>query len=83
MEIFFLIIILIVAGAILFLCKKRNAQDILAFNTLLGIVSLFIIGLISNDKEVWLKIVSFLGVVATGSAFASTFFRGRNERQSD
>jgi len=78
MEIIFLIIILATAGVILFLCRKRNAWDVLAFNTILGIISLFIIGLIMNDKEIWLRVISYLGIVATGSAFASAFFRHKN-----
>lgn len=71
METFFLVLLLLLGAAILYICRDKNAWDVLAFNSVLGIVALFMIGILAGNAEVWLRIVSFLGVVATGSAFAA------------
>lgn len=73
MELPFLIIILVFSFSVLFICYKRNAWDIFAFNSILGIISLFMIGILSNSLEIWEKIINFLGLVATGSAIAFIF----------
>ena len=77
MEYVFLIVLIGFAGYILYLIKSqnRNAWDALFLNSTIGILTLFMIGVLVNDKEVWLRIVSFIGVVATGSALASSFLK--------
>lgn len=80
MEKFILIVFLIFTGAVFYFARKRNAWDLLFFNTTLGILALFLIGILLNDKEIWLRVISFLGIVATGSAFASAFFRSKKDK---
>jgi len=53
------------ALAVWFLSKRRNAGDVIFFNTTLAIVVLFIIGLIAGN--LWKEIVYILGAVAVGS----------------
>lgn len=71
----FLAIIVIFSGYVLWICRKKNAWDILFYNSMIGILVLLTIGLLVNDKDVWLKIISFIGVVATGSAITSSFLK--------
>jgi len=73
MEVIFLTILILISLLILSICQKKNSWDLLAFNTILGIIALFMIGILANDMNVWTKVVSFLGLVATGSAFAAIF----------
>jgi hypothetical protein len=66
-----LIIVLAFATLVLFLNKKRNAWDIMFFNTTLAILTLFIIGLLTDSA--WKEIVYTLGLVAIGSGIAGIF----------
>ncbi len=77
MEYVFLGILVVLSGYILWLIKwrRRNAWDVLFLNSTLGIIALFMIGILMNNQEVWLRVISFIGVVATGSAVAATFIR--------
>ena len=70
-EYFFFIIILIMAGFILLINRKRNAWDIMFFNTTLAIVVLFVIGILSPEH--WKEIVYALGAVGTGTGIAGIF----------
>ena len=67
----FLSIVLVMAGAILFVCRNKNAWDVMFFNTTLAIVALFMIGLL--DSSVWGTVVWALGLVATGTGVAGIF----------
>lgn len=53
--------------------NERNAWDALFLNSTIAIIALFMIGLVSNTEEIWLRIVSFIGIMATGSAIMSAF----------
>lgn len=77
MEYVFLAILVLLSFYILWLIKwqRRNAWDVLFFNSTLGLITLFIIGVLMNDKEIWLRVISFIGIVATGSAIASVFIK--------
>lgn len=75
METIFLVIAVGFALAILWLNKSRNAWDILFFNSTVGILILFMIGLLLDDKDAWLRIISFIGTVATGSAVVSAWLK--------
>lgn len=72
-EYIFLIIILIIVGFIFYINKKRNAWDVMFFNSTLAIVALFMIGILNSES--WEHIVYSLGVVATGTGIAAVFKR--------
>ncbi len=73
MEIIFLIIILLLAGLNFWINRKRNAWDVMFFNTILAIVALFMIGIL--DSEYWKDVVYALTLVATGTGIAAVFKR--------
>jgi len=77
MEYVFLGVLVILSGYVLWLIKQqeRNAWDVLFLNSTLGIIALFMTGILMNDKEIWLRVISFIGVVATGSAIAAVFIK--------
>ncbi|HPL95825.1 MAG TPA: hypothetical protein PLF15_03580 [bacterium] len=70
-KILYLIVVLVFAGVIIYLNKKRNAWDIMFFNTTFAIVVLFIIGILTDNH--WKEIVYTLGLVAVGSGIAGIF----------
>lgn len=57
MEYVFLAILVLLSFYILWLIKwqRRNAWDVF-FNSTLGLITLFIIGVLMNDKEIWLRV---------------------------
>jgi len=55
MEVIFLTILILISLLILSICQKKNSWDLLAFNTILGIIALFMIGILANDMNVWTK----------------------------
>ena len=67
-EYIFLIIILIIVGVIFWINRKRNAWDVMFFNTTLAILVLFMIGILEND--VWGQVAYALGGVAIGQGLA-------------
>lgn len=70
-EILFLIIVVGLATLILFFNKRRNAWDVMFYNTTLAVVVLFMIGLLA--KDVWKEVVYSLSLVAVGSGIAGIF----------
>ena len=76
-EFVFLVIVLIMASVVFYLNRKRNAWDVMFFNTTFAIVVLFMIGLLKSD--VWDKVVYTLGLVAIGSGIAG-IFKVRNNK---
>lgn len=79
MNTFLIIFVLFCSLVTFYLCKNRNAWDILFFNTTLATTTLFIIGIIAQNEKVWLSIVTVLGVVATGDKIVSFFLKGKNK----
>jgi hypothetical protein len=82
MACFFLVIITLFSASILaiIVLQNRNAWDALFLNSTIALVILFMIGLLVNDKEVWLRVIGFIGVVATGSAIASVFIKNNQSK---
>jgi len=68
-EYVFLGIVLTLSLLIFWINRKRNAWDVMFFNTTLAIVVLFMVGLLENS--VWDKVVYALGAVAVGSGIAA------------
>ena len=62
----FLSVLIYFALKVFTLNEKRNAQDILFYNSTLAILSIFMVGIIASDPVVWRYIVISLAVVATG-----------------
>lgn len=71
MKILFLIILILMSGFILWIGRKKNAWDVMFYNTTLAIVALCIIGLL--DGGLWKEIVYVLGIVAIGGGIAGIF----------
>jgi len=71
LKLIFLLIIIIFVCWILNISRARNSWDVLACNTTLGVISLFMIGIIVDSIDAWLRIISFLGVIVIGIVFAS------------
>lgn len=67
-------LIIIITFSAFILCKSsdilkntsRNAWDILYLNSVLAIATLFFIGLIANNIDVWKFVVGALSIVAAG-----------------
>lgn len=68
---------------VLYICRDKNAWDILFFNTTLATITLFAIGLIAQSEKVWLAIVGVIGIVATGEKITSilTTKKGNSKHQ--
>ena len=58
---------------------KREATDAFFLNSITALLLLFAVGVIEDDKEVWLRVVSFIGLVATGSTIVSPFLKNRSK----
>ena len=70
-EYVFLSIVVIMSLIIFWINRKRNAWDVMFFNTTLAIIVLFMIGLL--EDSVWDEVVYVLGAVAVGSGIAAIF----------
>lgn len=66
----FLAIIFLSSVIIIIFNRKRNAWDVLFFNSPIAIVTLFMIGILANNFEVWQAIVWSTAIIATGGSFA-------------
>jgi hypothetical protein len=66
MENVFLIIIIALVFYVLLLIKwrKKTVHDVLLLNSALSIMAMCSIGIALNDKDVWLRTISFIGVIA-------------------
>ncbi len=62
---------------ILIINKKRNAWDIMFYNTTLAIYVLFMIGLIDGNS--WPTIIYSLGIVAVGTGIAAVMKNLKNK----
>ncbi len=67
-EYVFLSIVFVLSLVIYWICRNKNAWDVMLFNTTLAVVILFMIGLMENS--LWDEIVYVLGAIATGTAIA-------------
>ena len=79
MEFIFLTIIVIFSIVIFWINKKRNAWDVLFFNSTLAIVTLFMAGILANDVNVWKIVVGALGIVATGEKIVAFFVKDKKD----
>ena len=73
LSILFLIILLLLSLAIFFINRKRNAWDILFFNFTLGILALFMVGILSEDVGVWKHVAIGLIIILTGEKLVGFF----------
>jgi len=66
MENVFLTIIIALAFYLLLLIKwrKKTAHDVLLLNSALSILAMCSIGIVLDDKDIWLRTISFIGVIA-------------------
>lgn len=71
----YLIILLIFALIIFWINRQRNAWDILFFNSTLGIIALFMIGVLASDNNVWKIVAIAFGSIITGEKIISLFFK--------
>jgi len=78
MELIFITIIVIFSAVIFWINKKRNAWDVLFFNSTLAIVSLFMVGILADDANVWKIVVAVLGIVATGEKIVAIFIKNKD-----
>lgn len=69
----FLVVLIAFSTAIFYINRKRNAWDVLFFNSTLAILMLFIIGLLVNNISVWKYIVVGLMVIATSEKITGFF----------
>lgn len=75
MEFIFLAIVLVFSAVIFWITKDKNAWDVLFFNSTLSILTLFMVGILANDIDVWKIIAGTLGVVATGEKIVALFIK--------
>ncbi|OGZ45537.1 MAG: hypothetical protein A3C84_04185 [Candidatus Ryanbacteria bacterium RIFCSPHIGHO2_02_FULL_48_12] len=75
----FLGILIIFSLVTIWVNRKRNAWDILFFNSTSAILTLFMIGILAGDLGVWKIIVVALGAVAVGEKIARFFFTKNGE----
>jgi hypothetical protein len=65
----FLAVIFLSSVLIIIFSWKKNAWDVLFFNSPIAVVALFMIGILANDSEVWQVIVWSIAIIATGGSF--------------
>ena len=73
----FLVLLIIFAGFIMWLNRKRNAVDVLFFNSTLAILALFMVGIIADDLTTWRYIVVSLALIATGEKIIGFFIQDK------
>lgn len=71
----FLVILSIFSLIIFWINRQRNAWDILFFNSTLGIIALFMIGILANNNNVWNTIAIAFGLIITGEKITTVFFK--------
>lgn len=76
-EFIFLTIIVIFSIAIFWINKSRNAWDVLFFNSTLAIITLFMIGILAKNVDVWKIVAGALGFVATGEKIVAFFIKDK------
>lgn len=62
---------------------ERNAWDILYLNSVLAILTLFFIGLIANNFDVWKFVVGALSIVAAGERLSSALQSKKVSKQEE
>jgi hypothetical protein len=70
-------IIIIFSLVIFWINKNRNAWDVLFFNSTLAIVTLFMVGILANNIDVWKIVAGALGFVATGEKIVAFFIKDK------
>ena len=76
----FVTILILFSLYIMWINKGRNAWDILFFNSTLAIISLFMVGILAKNLDVWKIVAIALGVIATGEKIVGFFISGDKER---
>ena len=83
LEFSLIVFVLIFSLLVLWICRKRNAWDIMFFNTTLATLSLFVIGILAKNNDVWIAIVAVLGIVATGEKILGFFMKPTNKESKN
>lgn len=78
-SIIFLGVLLALSIVIFYMNRKRNAWDILFFNSTLAILGLFMVGILADNIGVWKYIATGLIIIATGEKIVGLLVKEEKE----
>ena len=81
MPLWFLGVLILFSISIFWINKKRNAWDVLFFNSTPAILGLFMVGILAQDSDVWKIIASGLIIIATGGNIVGFFIESKKDNK--